>query len=65
MHGVTPDSLNNIILPRCHVACRPGYQANVALFMSPVNYTLDDYLSWAQTDQLNQQQLAHVRVSCW
>jgi hypothetical protein len=47
----------------CPFACnRPGYQANIALFMAP-NYTLSDLLSWPATDQATQQQAAFVRVS--
>jgi hypothetical protein len=47
---------------RVSAACRPGYQANIALFMAPVDYTLGDYLTWPQTDALANEQLAYIRV---
>ena len=41
---------------------RPGYQANMALFMAATNFTLGDCLTWPETDALSQQQAAYIRV---
>lgn len=45
--------------------CRPGYQAQVSIFLAPTNYTLKDYLSWPDTDAINNEQYAFVRAKLY
>jgi hypothetical protein len=51
-------------LPLLPPASRPGYQSEVSLFMAPVSYQLADLLTWPDTDALDAQQAAYVRVRC-
>ena len=49
--------------PSCpHVTCRSGYEAQISLFMAPLNYTLGDYTQWSEDDAVGSQQVAWVRI---
>ena len=51
--------------PPHHPHRRSGYQAQISLFMAPLNYTLGDYTQWNDANVLSSQQVAWVRIETY